>query len=189
MSLEDDDLNERERRAYAELPRERAPRADLEDAIVRQLRERGQIVAVRPARRVLTVAAVAASILLAFGIGLSIGRSTRSAAAQATPPGSRFVLVMYGDARFKDAERGHESERAAEYIAWARSVRGGRIIGGNELADASRVLGPQGAQNDRQVRGYFVLAAADERAAATIAETCPHLKYGGTIAIQAIIEH
>jgi len=56
---------------------------------------------------------------------------------------------------------------------------------------ASRVLATTAASTpgERDLRGYFDVAAADARAAATIATSCPHLEYGGTIAVKPIVEH
>jgi hypothetical protein len=35
-------------------------------------------------------------------------------------------------------------------------------------------------------RGFFIIVADDEQAALAIAETCPHLKYGGRVVVRPI---
>ena len=85
-----DDLTPTERRALDALPRERAPRSELEDRVVAALRRRGLLpipLAVRPGGRHLVpwvAGAVAASLAL-FAGGFAAGQyfGTRSGAAAA----------------------------------------------------------------------------------------------------------
>jgi len=88
----------------------------------------------------------------------------------------------------------------AEYTAWRDGlVQRGQFVGGEKLTDEggkSLVLvdgqvqvtdGPY-AEAKEVMGGYFVISANDYAAAAKIAETGPHLKYGGRIELRQIDE-
>jgi hypothetical protein len=83
-----------------------------------------------------------------------------------------------------------------EYMAWADRLRGeGRLKGGERLAnDPGKVLRPKGgrvavtdgpyAETKELIGGYFAISAKDYGEACQIAESCPHLKYGGRIEVR-----
>lgn len=196
--MDPDDLTEAERDAFRTLSRDRSPRRALEDTIVASLRTRGHLDDPRAGRWMLPALAVAASIVIAFGLGVRAGaaRATATpAGAPAAPAGPQFVLLLYEGPGFENPAPGRESDRATEYRGWANGLGRGRISGGNELAATASVL-PEGVRPaegagsaERDVRGYFIISAPDAAAAAAIARTCPHLKYGGVIAVKPVIEH
>jgi hypothetical protein len=93
-----DDLTPAERRAFEALPRERAPRAELEDRVVAALQRRGLLpipLAVRSGRRHVLpwlVGAVAASLALfagGFAAGQYLGARSGAAAALSGVQASR----------------------------------------------------------------------------------------------------
>lgn len=84
------------------------------------------------------------------------------------------------------------------YRQWAIGLRQqNKLLSSNKLADApGKVLrkdgdrvavkdGPYGETKDL-VSGYFLIEAADEAEATTIAMTCPHVEYGGPIELRPI---
>jgi len=84
------------------------------------------------------------------------------------------------------------------YMGWGDRMREeGRLKGGEKLTnDAGRVLrstagrigvtdGPY-AESKELVGGFFIIAARDYDEACRVAESCPHLGYGGRIEIRQI---
>jgi len=84
------------------------------------------------------------------------------------------------------------------YMAWADRMRAdGRLKGGEKLtADAGKVMRPKNgrvaitdgpyAESKELVGGYFILAAKDYDEACRLAETCPHIGYGGNIEVRQV---
>jgi hypothetical protein len=171
-----------------ELDRLRAARVDgapprgLEEATVAALRERGLV---RPANRRLMAAAglVAVAATLVVAVGWSVMH--RSAAPAPVPQASpRFVLLLYAGT---DPIGGTPDTRRREYAQWARDVAaGGAAISGEELSEDAQVI-PADNTVGPLPRGFFVVSAPDVEAAQRIAATCPHLRYGGRIAIKRIV--
>jgi hypothetical protein len=85
-----------------------------------------------------------------------------------------------------------------EYMAWADKMRGeGRLKGGDKLTDdAGKILHAKGgrlavtdgpyAEGKEIVGGYFTIAAQDYEEACRLAESCPHIKFGGRIELRQI---
>jgi hypothetical protein len=82
------------------------------------------------------------------------------------------------------------STRAAEYGEWARSLSArGIAVSGDELTShAELVTNARAAAfpDLTSVGGYFIVEAADDGAAAALAHTCPHIKYGGSIVVRRV---
>jgi hypothetical protein len=85
-----------------------------------------------------------------------------------------------------------------DYIDWGARMRAeGRLKAGEKLTnDGGRVLrskagrivttdGPY-AESKELLAGFYLIAATDYGEAGEIAESCPHLKYGGNIEIRQI---
>lgn len=84
------------------------------------------------------------------------------------------------------------------YMNWADRMRSeGRLKGGEKLTfDAGKVMRPKNgkvtvtdgpyAESKELVGGYFAISAKDYDEACRIAESCPHLGYGGTIEVRQV---
>jgi len=161
------------------------PPAMLESRVIATLRADGLIRARAgwswPAR-------IAASFLL-FVAGAIMGRYATmwQVAPQPTPIQSRYLLLLAGDVT--PAAAG--SSRAEEYAAWARSLAARGIkVSGDELTSFAEVVGSSRAASFpdlASVGGYFLIEASDDAAAAALARTCPHVKYGGSILVRRVI--
>jgi hypothetical protein len=81
-----------------------------------------------------------------------------------------------------------------DYVGWRAE---GRLKAGEKLApNTGRVLTPENdrivvtdgpyAESKELLGGFYVIAAKDYDEACRVAESCPHLKYGGNIEIRQI---
>ena len=109
-----------------------------------------------------------------------------------------FVLLLH---RLRGPAPSAEAMATAikDYSGWADRLRGeGRLKGGQKLTfDAGRVMrnaaggrvvvtdGPY-AESKELLGGFFVVTAKDYDEACRLAESCPHLRYGGQIEIRQI---
>jgi len=195
MTEPNGDLTPRERDALAGLPREAPPPARLEEATVSALVTRGLLrrPAPRRGRRPLELGlALAASILLFLG-GLAVGRRTGPAAPPAAA--TQFALLLYEGPEYRLAAAGEQDDRVREYGEWAglRAERGELVAGEKLREDPDVVIGVNGtvttappAAGETRLAGFFIIRAADRRSALEIAQTCPHVRYGGSIVIREI---
>jgi hypothetical protein len=133
-------------------------------------------------------ATVAASLLI-FLAGATVGRSLpleSAGAPQSIPDRPRYLLLLAGDV----TPAADGSTRAAEYGEWARSLSArGIAVSGDELTShAELVTNARAAAfpDLTSVGGYFIIEAADDGAAAALAHTCPHIKYGGSIVVRRV---
>lgn len=190
MTDSESELSQAERDAVAALHREAPPPQSLEDATVEALERRGLLAARgNPARRLAWTGAAIAASLAMFGAGLALGG--RSPAA---PPesGSSYLMLLYEGSSYAQPARGHESDRVHEYARWARAGRRqGEVLRGEKLRDKVEVVGNQdGALTSphapERLTGFFIIRAADRRAALEIARSCPHVHYGGTVVLREI---
>jgi hypothetical protein len=188
-----DDLTPDEREALERLPRQAAPPPGLENATVSALTARGLL---RPATRAHGIhpwLAIAASLLL-FAGGVAIGRlgETPQSAEDDRP---RFALFLYERPEYDQPPPDGMAQRVQEYVAWATEKRAnGAVEGGEKLReDADLAIEPDGSTDEvaavpgaSRLAGYFIVQADDRRAAAEIARTCPHVRYGGRIVIREV---
>ena len=85
-----------------------------------------------------------------------------------------------------------EARLVAEYAGWAADLRRrGVAIDGEKLEDERWLLGPEGGRERRgpargALAGYFLIEAADPDAALAVAESCPHLRHGGSVELRRI---
>ena len=133
-----------------------------------------------------------------IGLGAALAATAVAHAQTATAPTrARFLLLLHEDASYQASAVPGQSDRVAEYQAWAKELgERGQMVGGEKLQDAGTVLNgaqaravtaaelPQGKPGG--LAGYFVIAAKDSSEALAIARSCPHLKYGGTIVLRPI---
>jgi hypothetical protein len=132
--------------------------------------------------------------LLLFAGGLAIGRlgGTPRSAEDGRP---RFALFLYEGPEYDQPPPDGMAQRVQEYVAWATEKRAnGAVEGGEKLReDADLEIEPDGrtgqvaaVPDGSRLAGYFIVQADDRRAAAEIARTCPHVRYGGRIVIREI---
>lgn len=131
---------------------------------------------------------IAASLLI-FVTGAIAGRAVPQAwfvAPQAAPSQSRYLLLLANDA----TPAADGSSRAAEYGDWARSLAArGIAVSGDELTSHAEIVAKQRGisfPDLTSLGGYFIIEAADDGAAAELARTCPHIKYGGSIVVRRL---
>ena len=110
-----------------------------------------------------------------------------------------YLLLLHQDMR-PSREYAPEEMMAIikEYMAWSDRLRkDGKYVSSNKLTDEpGKILRPKGgrvavtdgpyAETKELVGGYYCVSAADYDEACRIAETCPHLKYGGRIEVRQI---
>ncbi len=110
-----------------------------------------------------------------------------------------FLLLLHEDAGQFAAQSPEEMMAVVkEYMAWSERMRKeGKYLTSNKLTDepgkvlrskSGRVLVTDGpyAETKELVGGYYCISAADYDEACRIAESCPHLKYGGNIEVRQI---
>lgn len=110
-----------------------------------------------------------------------------------------YLLILHTDSDRKppNSEDERMSVRQA-YMGWAERMRAdGKLRGGEKLTDdGGRIMrrsrdrvavtdGPY-AESKELVGGFFILAAEDYDEACRLAESCPHLAYGGRIEVRQI---
>jgi hypothetical protein len=152
-----------------------APAETLEDRVVAALRDRGLIGRRRPARAArLALAAAAAVILVAAGYGLGVWHAQPRPAA--APAGPRFVLLLH-DTPSTRSPGVPQQVLVDEYRNWARGVSAeGHAITGEKLKDV----------DGHTLGGFFIVEAPTLEAARAIADSCPHVRYGGRIDVREI---
>lgn len=172
------DMSDDLRQAIAALPRDRPPRAGLEDDVAQALRTAGELTGEGKPRgrpwtgRRLGVLAVAATAALA----IAVMRPWSHRAPPATG-GASYILLLYEDSAYRAPALGHEGERVAEYRRWADSLRGvGRLERAAELDGAGAVT------------GFFIVRAESDAEATRVARACPHVKYGGRVEVRRVID-
>lgn len=175
------------------------PPRDLEEATVAALRHRGLVTRGLIGRGRLSYGAIASTfrrkaiaatvvLTIAAALVLAAGWSAMHKAVSPASPSTspRFVLLLYAGA---DPISGAADTRRREYSAWARDLSArGIAISGEELSEDAREVGSAGRPAGDLPRGFFVVSAPDEGAAAQIASTCPHLRYGGRIVVKRIVD-
>jgi hypothetical protein len=170
------------------------PSPALKQEVLQTLRARGLLAPVpRPRRAVVRTLASTAAGLALFAAGVAVGGRRSPAAPDPRP---RFALLLYEDAAFRPAVS--HRELVAEYSAWADSLRGQRaLVMGEELdsAEAAVLVGTGGVVTwspgdvesvAGRLAGFFIVRASTTEDALAIARRCPHLKYGGRVALRRL---
>jgi hypothetical protein len=163
----------------------------LEERVVGALRAQGLLAGAahqRPhaGRRGAWLAAGLAAALAAFALGWW----ARAAVPPPAQAGEEYVLLLHDTGVALPAAE--EGRIVAEYGAWAAELRArGVSISGQKLEDARTLLGPRGRSLEAgpvrgALAGYFLLRADGAAAALAIAESCPHLRHGGSVEVRRI---
>jgi hypothetical protein len=127
-----------------------------------------------------------AAAIVVFAAGLLVGR----VAPRATPPPTegtgRYVLLLHETPGAAELGAEETAERVSEYRAWARGLRTrGRLEAGEKLVRAAAVVGGPAAVPPT-VSGFFVIRAASDEDALTLARDCPHARRGGAVEVRKI---
>lgn len=135
------------------------------------------------------VRAAAAVALVALGgaAGYLLGNGG-SPSAPAPTGAATFLLIVRGE---EPQALVTEDRLVREYRAWAASLaQQGRLVGGNKLMDdpGRWVSAPTAVEtrSHSDISGYFLVSASGYDEAVQIAESSPHIKYGGTFEIRQI---
>jgi hypothetical protein len=195
----EEELSRREMEAFNRLAKEVPPPRYLEERIVASLKQSNLIRApgtnLSASYKKIGIA-VAASLAL-FALGALAGAWWASAPSKKSAT-AEFMLVLRSSLEESRARTPDETKRLVkEYGDWAGEIqKSGLLIGGEKLKDEARLLSTvdgsvvislnQPASENKSIAGYFLILARDYEHAITIAETCPHLKYGGTVEIRQI---
>lgn len=187
-------LTDAEAAALSALHTDMNPPPDLEARVLAALAlQPGRPEPVRSWVRPLLAAAAA---VLVFSAGHAVGR--RGGAEPNAEP--QFMLLLYEDASYDAPASGRESERVAEYGAWAATVsESGLTIDGDELLEGGVTLtGSGGYASVEQgiplttvgrLTGYFIVNGTDLDEAVGIARETPHLRHGGRVAVVPLAGH
>lgn len=158
-------------RQLQNLPRETTPPGAVRHVVARAARGSAAT------RRYLYWQLAAAASL--FIVAFALGRST-APRASSLPQQREFVLLLYGGESSASPD-----DRVSEYAAWASRIRDdGRRVSGERLADASWSIGAPSA--NLPLRGFFIVQARDELDARALAESHPHVRYGGGIVVRPV---
>jgi hypothetical protein len=131
------------------------------------------------------VLGLAAALALAF-FG---GRATAGTDPEAE--GSQYVLLLYEGPGYRDDRPLQET--VAEYSRWADSLRGQRLLArAHKLDDRQLALSrTQPVQAEvpavSEPTGMFIVRADTPDIATAIAQTSPHLKYGGRVVLRKLL--
>ena len=170
------------------------PPLGLKQRVLQTLRARGLIAPPsRPSRTVTQILLYATAALVLFAGGALVGGRRL---APATDPRPRFALFLYEDAAYRPTVS--HAELVAEYAAWADSLRRQNVLViaeelGQEDAAVLHGFGGSVAVSPGDVEtvvgrlaGIFIVRAATGEEALALARQCPHLKYGGRVALRRI---
>ena len=111
-----------------------------------------------------------------------------------------YMLLLHADStRPRPTSPDEIMAITKSYMSWADRMRAeGRLKGGEKLTfDGGKVMRPNGggkvtvtdgpyAESKELVGGYFAISAKDYDEACRIAESCPHLGYGGSIEVRQV---
>ncbi len=153
----------------------------LRQRVLRSLKDQGLVR--EPSRPRMRGVLAAIIVLAALAAGFGVGRMRTETGYS----GPRFAFLLYEDSTFRAAHT--PGSGVAEYTAWARTLAAeGKLESGEKLGALARSVGNVAApvQGDGSPTGLFIIHAPDLAAAAEIARTSPHVRYGGTIVVHAI---
>ncbi|MDX1910454.1 MAG: hypothetical protein SFV22_03155 [Saprospiraceae bacterium] len=140
------------------------------------------------------LSALAFAVLL-LGAGFAAGRTQKT-----QPPVEKsiekpqFALLVKAD----DIPPADPSQQFREYSAWINDLKKERWTGGEALhGKAWRLRADKGKvetvehtlkPSPDELSGYFLYEADNAEEALKIAQTCPHLKYAGTLELREIFK-
>lgn len=137
----------------------------------------------------------AAAVVLAVCVGFLGGRLSApvgdAGSDRDAPPavvrsaGEKFLITLHEDASFNAPPM---QEAVAEYNAWGGALaERGQFVTAEKLVDEPPVFLPaEHADAGPVMTGFYIIRAASRAEAVSIAETMPHLKYGGTVQVHPV---
>jgi hypothetical protein len=169
----------------ADLERDAVPPKALRKRVNSSLQRDGLL---QPPRFAWRTVALAASLAFTAALGFAAGRRSETTAVDATP---RYLLMLREDSSYRDDRS--ITAIVSEYAAWADSLRRqGLLVLGEKLGDERLDL-TRGAMDARPtgagespITGLFIIRAPNLVVAAAVAQSSPHLRYGGRIVLRPI---
>ena len=145
-------------------------------------------------------AAALAVVALAFVAGMTIGPKDDTAT---TANGDKqYMLLLYANNTPERIENRADVTPEAyaaivdEYRKWGiRMAEQGRLVGAEKLKEDALTLAAnggilrEGLPDGRVLEGYFLILASSFEHARELAQTHPHLKYGGEIDVRPLDLH
>lgn len=188
--MNDDPLDEPDARlaeGLSRLPAEVEPPTRVEDRLVASLRTRGDIRT--PRSRLPWPIGLGVAAAAVFAIALL----RRQTSTESTEP--QFLLLIAEDSRYTPPADSTEARaRVVEYTEWAGRLAGlGKLVTAGELAYSGTDVRAQGNSPSvidsrvGAVSGFFLVRAESVAQAEQLAAESPHLKYGGTVVVRAIL--
>jgi hypothetical protein len=165
----------------SDLSRELSPPAELEERVITALRERG-LIRKDTHRRWWQVAAVIMFTTAGFLAGWLMRPNGDSQAEYS------HLLLLW---ERQTSGGHHDPALVQEYSEWAKKIgREGIPITGEKLTNDSQILTSylRSWNKNETIAGFFLFRAKNDADALKRAESCPHLKHGGTIELRKI-EH
>jgi hypothetical protein len=137
---------------------------------------------------VLTALAFAAGLIC---LGFFVGKTQPAEQQQVAASGkAKFVLLVHND----DTPAEDPMQQVKEYGDWLAGISAERFANGEHLHPNGWVLTKNGSESKtefpgrNEVGGYFLFEADSDEEAVKIAQTCPHLKYNGTLELRQIYQ-
>jgi hypothetical protein len=175
---------------------EKAP-ASLTIKIVSAMKDNAQIVLPKTllSTSVPGILSALAFAMLLLGAGFAAGRTQKTPRETLQPSAKpQFALLVKAD----DVPPSDPEQQFREYSAWVNNLKKERWAGGEALhGKAWRLHANNGSvetvehemkPSPNELSGYFLYEAENAEEALKIAQTCPHLKYSGTLELREIFK-
>ncbi len=177
--------NESDLNQLRRLVREMMPPANLEDRVVDRLKSEGMIKGDR-SRYLTYLVGVAASLLLFF-LGALTGRQS----VPQIDANQGYLLLLHQDDGYV---LGDIREMEEAYSGWQPEIEGVAVFTSSQELQSSQVWVDYSGKEESDekggsslISGFYMIEAPSMEAAVAIARTNPHLKYGGSIELRALM--
>jgi hypothetical protein len=199
MNSEFDELNENEREQFARLARQKTPPKILEDRTVEALKNENLIRLPQTRRNWnwLKLNPIFASVLGIFIIGVAVAATWYFGFYSAGKRLPQFILLLRESPEQSERRLSNEEfvQLSEDYNLWTDEMRQKEILlEGDNLEGGIRILDKVNGQiivsrpdsKEGLITGWFIIRAENFEQAIKIAESCPHLKFGGRIEVRQI---
>ena len=186
-----------EKRQFEGLPKRISPPGELEEKIMKRLKEEGLVNSDEKQNKwgVFRLAVASAVAVLILILGVAVGSYWQTVPADlANDQTPQFLLLLRSDSQGGEKLSKEEvGERVKEYTAWASQINEkGQLINAEKLKsktgvlDETKKIKSAANQTDSLVVGFYLVKADSYEQAVSIAKDCPHLKYGGEVEVREI---